>query len=613
MPVHCACTLAILEFVAILLVSSFIYLANGITIGSGDTVPNTLLAFNLLEYHTLHFDIMRQAEIPSMLRPYGFFVEAANGHLTSHYPIGPAIVTFPLYLLFYLYLKLTGTPLNLVDGSFDTYRLLFEKLAATITTALSVGLFYLVSRVQFSRGISLVTTAIFAFATNTWVTSSQGLWQHGISNLMTLSAWVCLLRSHQAVPRYRLLWLGLAGGAVGLLPSIRPTSSIVTIALLVYVVAKYRWQAMPFFVGLLSAVPGLAWNWYYFGNLSGGYGSIVGSVYRFTASQFLESLAGLLISPSRGLLLFSPIVIFAIPGLVIAFRHRHQPHEQLLLCLSSSHFLIFITYCFYTIWWAGHCYGPRFMTDVLPTLCYLINYTLAEGTVVSRRWLGETPRLSLLFSVLLAFSVLTQVLGTFGLASGAAGRRSLTPNVWNEVPLDVDVHRSRLWDFQDNQIRRHANALLHRLVKPPVHKPDYQRGLRAKLVQVGNQQGVPLSPIVTGTYQTGALLTAIVENVGTSRWYGYNAALGQGETRVRASVFTLAGEKFAESWLYLSSSVAPGQTGSAIGVLPLIFPPGSYYLAFDLIADGIGDMPTENSNFAYELRIVAPANLPPSN
>jgi len=86
----------------------FVYLANGEAISSTDNVPSSLVAFNWLDNHSLNFDIFRNGDMYRTDTKSGangiphFFVEAINGHLSSTYPIGNAILTFPIYFLFFV-------------------------------------------------------------------------------------------------------------------------------------------------------------------------------------------------------------------------------------------------------------------------------------------------------------------------------------------------------------------------------------------------------------------------------------------------------------------------------------------------------------------------------
>lgn len=121
-----------------------IYLANDRSSAAGDTWSNSQLAFNWLLDNTLHFDGFRNVFVDRNL-PHAL-TEASNGHLTSSYPIGPAIITFPLYFVFSVYLNFIdwlyqisshssilgmsiGSDIpHVTESDFDTYRAVFAKL-----------------------------------------------------------------------------------------------------------------------------------------------------------------------------------------------------------------------------------------------------------------------------------------------------------------------------------------------------------------------------------------------------------------------------------------------------------------------------------------------------
>ena len=57
--------------------------------------------------------------VPIQMSPVSLaLVESIHGHLTSAYPIGPAIVTFSIYFCFYIYLKLSSIPVYISLQSF---------------------------------------------------------------------------------------------------------------------------------------------------------------------------------------------------------------------------------------------------------------------------------------------------------------------------------------------------------------------------------------------------------------------------------------------------------------------------------------------------------------
>ncbi|MFB2773087.1 glycosyltransferase family 39 protein [Pelatocladus sp. BLCC-F211] len=603
------------EIVLIFLTCSVIYLANGETISSGDTVPNTLLAFNLFENHTFHLDAFRASYFVDRGVFYAF-AEGNNGHLSSTYPIGSAIVTFPFYVIFYIYLKLIysylSVPLDITSENFEVYRVFFEKFAATITTAISIVIFYLSSRLKFNRGISLVSTFIFAFATNTWVTSSQGLWQHGISNLALICTIFCLLKANRTSKGSQKIWLILAGVACGLLPAIRPTSTLFTIAAIVYSVFTYRFQSIFLFFGLVSALPSLAWNLYYFGNLTGGYSKMFPeSPYLFTWDNFKTAFLGTLISPSRGLLVFSPIVLFSLPGAYKVFKFRFGKDEKLIGCITIASIILIISYFFYKVWWAGHSYGPRFMTDIMPLACYLINY-FSEVRLVN---LGDRKKnfsIFVLFVLAIAYSTFTQFVGFLG------------ANPWNPNPLNIDSlqNQYRLWDIRDNPIQRSTNTLLHKnLIILPTDNAVYAQGLSGIIKKVIDEKNQPINSLISVGLGTEKFLKAYLENTGRYRWFGYESAIEKGEVRVRGRFFNTDNQQVKEVRLYVSGTPKQHETTNAIGSISFPDEPGTYKLIFDLVAEGVAEFPKnngldqshvftvlveDNRQFAQEIQILEP-------
>jgi Dolichyl-phosphate-mannose-protein mannosyltransferase len=589
--------------ILVFFVCTLIYLANGVPISAGDTVPNTLLAFNLLENNTFNLDAFRTSHFCA--NSYGnchFFAEANHGHLSSIYPIGTAIVTFPLYLIFYAYLKLTsfyGTvSLDLTSASFEIYRVFFEKLAATLTTAITVAIFYLSVRLKFSRNISLLSTFIFAFATNTWMTSSQGLWQHTASNLALVSVIFCLLKANRASEQNQKIWLLIAGVACGLLPGIRPTSTLYTITAIIYSIFTYRFQSIYLFFGLVSALPSIVWNLYYFGNLTGGYSKMFPAPpYKFTFSNFINASLGTLVSPSRGLLVFSPIVLYSLPGGYQVFKLKVGKDEKLIGCMTIASLVLLSSYCFYIVWWAGHSYGSRFTTDIMPVVCYLISYFLAYNLqkVIHLPKIFYNKSL-IVFIVIVTFSILTQFVGAFGANPGV---------YWNPIPLNIDRHeyQYRLWSFKDSQIERNAKAVFHKIIKPSIDNPAYVEGLGGIIKQVTDENNQPLGSLILVKPSSEKVLKAKLENTGTSRWFGYDSALEKGEVRVRGRFYDEHNKEISEARLYVSGT--PKQHESTQAIASITFPkkPGIYKLVFDLVSEGVGIFPNPNGKSLYEVDI----------
>ena len=94
------------------------------------------------------------------------------------------------------------------------------------------------------------------------------------------------------------------------------------------------------------------------------------------SGNFVDGLLGTLISPNRGLLVFSPWIAVALLTLVVpAVRRRLSAHSLIcVLIVSLIPYLIILSK--YSVWWGGHCFGPRYWTDVIPLFAILFAYGL---------------------------------------------------------------------------------------------------------------------------------------------------------------------------------------------------------------------------------------------
>jgi hypothetical protein len=264
-----------------------------------------------------------------------------------------------------------------------------------VVASVTAGLMVLVLRRRMSRRNALLLAGLFALGTNTWVVGSQGLWQHGAGELF---AAVALLAMTGAPSWWNVL---LAGGAVGLLPANRPPDLVLALGFALWAPFWARKRAIPF--ALAAAAPVLltaVYNQWMFGKLTGGYGAAGVVQPFFFSGSVLVGIAGLLVSPGKGLFVFSPFLLF-LPAL---FRRSLADRESrgLTLCLAGAVVLQVLLYAT-TDWRAGYSWGPRFLTDMLPILVWMLAPILAT--------LGRWPRRS--FLALALFAVAVQWVGAF--------------------------------------------------------------------------------------------------------------------------------------------------------------------------------------------------------
>lgn len=177
----------------------------------------------------------------------------------------------------------------------------------------------------------------------------------------------------------------------------------------------------------------LAWySWTYWGTpfaLGQGQG-----VDRFTAAEPLVAALGLLVSPNRGLLVFSPIFAFSVAAAVMVFRQRGAP--SLLRYVVWSSLALIALYALWADWPGGHAYGYRFLIELVPGLTLLLAHAWP-------RLIEPRPALRAVFMLAFLGSVFVQ-----GVGANAA------PCGFDDDPNNIDLHHERLWSVADGEIAR---------------------------------------------------------------------------------------------------------------------------------------------------------------
>jgi hypothetical protein len=185
----------------------------------------------------------------------------------------------------------------------------------------------------------------------------------------------------------------------------------------------------------LVLVPFVVFNWTV-------YGAPLSPYYRgahtFGVGGLLEAMIGNLLSPGRGLFVFSPVLAFAVLGIIMRLRARDR--NELDGWLVGILVLHWIAVSSISPWWAGDSFGPRFFSDVLPYLVYFL-----APVVAYLSWAGPGRR------------ALTAAFATTLLASVVIHGRAATSRqgyAWNGHPVHIDEDPGRLWDWSDPQFLR---------------------------------------------------------------------------------------------------------------------------------------------------------------
>jgi hypothetical protein len=149
----------------------------------------------------------------------------------------------------------------------------------------------------------------------------------------------------------------------------RPPDSLIAAAIVLFTIWSHRRRALWLLAG--AAVPLallMCYNLEFIGHIVGGY-----ALGKYPDKKFFQldwtGLPGLLISPSRGLLVFSPFLVFLPVGLILRLREPGTRGLAVTLSLAvAAQFLLYSQ----ADWRAGVSWGPRWLTDFLPILVWIL-------------------------------------------------------------------------------------------------------------------------------------------------------------------------------------------------------------------------------------------------
>ena len=370
-------------------------------------------------------------------------LEWAGDHLYYFLPPGGSVLSVPFVGL----MDLFGLSAINQDG---TYNLANEIKQQTILAALLMALlaviFYFTGRLVLPKTWSVVVAVGGTAGTQVWSTLSRGLWSDTWG--VFLLALIILILFAAALNKARLRPV-LLGSLLSWTYFVRPTNAIPILAVTAYVFIYYR-RAL-----FRLAATGLIWlgsfvfySWFHFHKILPSYYKAS----RLTFDDFGEALAGNLISPSRGLFVYVPVLLFIL-YLLVRYRKKITLRELVALALSivAIHWVVISGF---PEWWGGGSYGPRLMSGLVPWFVCLAIIAIkamldarAENLGKLRFWKTQTVVGGLLLVMSLAMNGIGAIMGE--------------TVMWNERPVRVSRLTSRLWDWRYPQF-------LAGFVRPPL-------------------------------------------------------------------------------------------------------------------------------------------------
>jgi hypothetical protein len=358
---------------------------------------------------------------------HGYFwsMDLVKGRLLYTFPWGGALLSLPAVMLYRAF-GIVPAPSGRYNGSTE---LTMQSLITAIVCALTVFIFYETAALFLPLRWALVIAVSAAFGTQMWSSASRSLWpQCWYVMLVALAIWI--LMSGRKAPL-------ILGTLFAWACFTRPGAPAVVALITIYVWVEYD---LSFFIRY--ALAGAVWTILFSAMMFYFEGVPFAIAYPLSYLAFRSDLGtrffGVLLSPSRGLFVFSPILLLPV-GLFVYYRRVLE--RRTLAAFSLGVILLHIIInSFYGPWWGGGSYGPRDLLDSIPWFVLLA--IVGFRAFLDDRWLtlyGRWATISL-GSLFLVVSI----------AINAAGALSPATIEWNLHPL-IDEHPERLWDWEHPQ------------------------------------------------------------------------------------------------------------------------------------------------------------------
>lgn len=363
---------------------------------------------------------------------YGYAVHKKNDHYYYYFPIGTSLASIPFVAV------ANAVGLDMISSE-SSVQIVIASLTSIITLLI---LFKLASLFLNVKNAFLVSS-VFWFGTSLSSTAGTALWSHNFATLFALLAIYFSVKPtklNESPPWYLI--------AVFLFSAYlcRPTMAILSPLAFLFLFSYSRFAAIK--TGLFLASLLVAFILF----SAHEFGQILPDYYlpkRLAGGYFYEALYGNLLSPARGVLIYSPFIVFA----WLCFKYSEKSwglkKSWLLIGLAWPVLhLLFISR--FPHWWAGWSYGARFMTDVIPGLFLLTLYAWPTNF---------KPQLAKVLSGLLFVSCAFAIIVNTG-----QGLFNKYTAAWNSDP-NIDQHPEYLFDWNYPQFLANEDGHASRLIR----------------------------------------------------------------------------------------------------------------------------------------------------
>lgn len=330
-----------------------------------DSRYTLLLAQSIIDHASL--DLNRYGiKLTPAINPFGsefkyqpYHFERFGDRVYYIYPIGNSLLAIPFVKLFNLFHISVVTSTGAYDSASEA---MMQKVIASFLSAATAWMTFLVARYYLNWVGSIVTALATAFGTAIFSTAACGLWGHTWSLVIGATVLLLLVKLEHG----ETVDAALFGSLLSWSYFVRPTNAVMILVCTIYLMASGKVRPVRLVLtGVFWLSCFVCYSWY-------TYGTLLPTYYRmsyFELRGFFGGLAGMTISPSRGLLVYSPV--FLITFYLSARQWRQLVNHRLFLVSATIVAANLAIISSFKYWWGGSCYGPRYLTDITPWLVYM--------------------------------------------------------------------------------------------------------------------------------------------------------------------------------------------------------------------------------------------------
>lgn len=310
------------------------------------------------------------------LKQLYYAVPLENGNTLNIFHIGVAILEAPFYLIADFFAIIFGYER---DGRSDIY-MYFLGIGAAFY--LASGMFFLQRFLSafFEWKVVITSIILVFFGTNLYYYSTIEVGMSHVYSFFLFSVFLFLTqRFHDKQTYLTAAWIGFVAGIILV---IRPNNGIIVLTLVFYGVNSFKslrekmiwWlQRYKFVMIMLFLVFFVAffqmWYWHYVSGrwIMFSYGQL-GQQFFWTKAV----MGKVLFSPQNGFLVYAPIMIFALAGLIWGCIKGQRNYFLYLILWLLAWYIFASWWC----WWFGGAYGHRAFIEyfvlLFPGIAYFI-------------------------------------------------------------------------------------------------------------------------------------------------------------------------------------------------------------------------------------------------